>query len=97
MGESIGILAILTVALVVIFAVLTRMAAQIMKDSGHEKKVTECVASMNMVMTHIAVYNATASRTPEQVEVINRMITAWNERYFRWRGFEKIPLLVAAT
>lgn len=94
MGESIGILAILTVAVVVTFAVLARMVAQVVKDSGHEKKVTECVASMNMVMTHIAVYSASSAKSAEQVAVINRMIEAWNQRYSRWRGFEKIPPLV---
>lgn len=96
MGESLGILAILTVGIVVAFAFLARMVAQIMKDSGHEKKVTECVASMNMLMTHISVYNASNTKPPEQAQTINRMIDAWNERYRNWRGFEKIPHLVRA-
>lgn len=90
MGESIGILAILTVAAVVAFAFLARMVAQIVKDSGREKKVTECIASMNMLMTHIAVYNA-GHKTADEAAVINRLIDAWNQRYCRWRGFEKIP------
>lgn len=94
MGESLAILAILTVAAVVVFAVLVRMIAQVIKDSGHEKKVTECIASMNMLMTHIAIYNASADKSADQVAVINKMIEAWNQRYFRWRGFEKIPALV---
>lgn len=96
MGESIGILAILTVAAVITFAVLARMITQVMKDSGHEKKVTECVASMNMLMAHIAVYNSSSAKSAEQVAVINRMIESWNQRYNKWRGFERIPLFVSA-
>lgn len=96
MGSALGVAALATVVGVIAFAVLARMAAQIMKDTGREKKVTECIASLNMLMVHINVYSAGKVRTADQTATINRMIDTWNQRYSRWRGFEKIPKLDAA-
>lgn len=93
MGEAIGWAAVMTVAGAIAFAVLARMAAQIIKDNGRERKVTECIASLNMLMVHIAVYDAATEKSSEEANAINRMIDAWNQRYGRWRGFERIPNL----
>ncbi|MGQ0618937.1 MAG: hypothetical protein ACT4QA_03305 [Panacagrimonas sp.] len=95
MGESIGILAILTVGGVVAFAVLVRMVAQVVKDSGREKKMTEAMSYVLIITAQLANYSASAVKTEEQVKTINGMIDAYNQRYNRWRGFVKLPPLVA--
>ncbi|MGQ0697254.1 MAG: hypothetical protein ACT4PZ_03315 [Panacagrimonas sp.] len=95
MGESIGILAILTVGGVVAFAVLVRMVAQVVKDSGREKKMTEAISYVLIITAQLAHYSASKVKTEEQVKTINDMIDAYNQSYNRWRGFVKIPPLVA--
>lgn len=96
MGESIGILAILTVAGVVAFAVLVRMVAQVVKDSGREKKMTEAMAYVLIITAQMVNYGSSSVKTEEQLKMINGMIDAYNERYKTWRGFAKLPPLAAA-
>ena len=91
MGEALALAAITMIAVTIVGAIIVRMIAQVVKDSGREKKVTECIASLNMLMAHIAMYNTNPDHTPEQREVINGMANAWNQRYSHWRGYQKIP------
>jgi hypothetical protein len=93
MGEALLYTAFTVVVVTVVGAFLARMAAQILKDAGREKKVTECIASLNMLMVHIDMYAANTSKTEDQRRVINAMIEAWNQRYSHWRGYQKIPNL----
>lgn len=93
MGEALGIVAVIVIVATLVAAIIVRMIAQVVKDSGREKKVTECIASLNMLMAHVAMYNANTEHTSEQRDVINGMATAWNQRYSHWRGYQKIPPL----
>lgn len=95
MGESIGILVLLTVGGVIAFAVLVRMVAQVVKDTGREKKMTEAIAHVLIITAQISMYGASSTKTDEQVQLINSMIDAYNQRYKHWRGFAKLPSLVA--
>lgn len=96
MGESIAGLAILTVAGVVAFAVLVRMVAQVVKDTGREKKMTEAMSYVLIITAQMANYSASSVKSEDQLKTINEMIEAYNARYKTWRGFSKLPLLVAA-
>lgn len=40
---------------------------------------------------HIAVFDAGTIKSADEAATIKRMIDAWNARYSRWRGLEKIP------
>lgn len=95
MGEALLYTASVVIAVTVVGAIIIRMVAQVVKDSGREKKVTECIASLNMLMAHLSVYKTNAARSPEERAVINGMIEAWNARYSRWRGYQKIPTVVS--